>query len=130
MFDDAQGITVRQRGGVGRKKPVKQVNGVGFGLVGDGLGQMGQADQQQEDEGDRGQQRIEGERAGQKRKIVFISGLQRPAEKAGGRPVPPAGTVIVQARGSSKSAGERRRARASASRRSSSSRGEGGELRE
>jgi hypothetical protein len=64
LFDDAQGITVRQRGGVGRKKPVKQVNGVGFGLVGDGLGQMGQADQQQEDKRYCRQQRIEGEGAG------------------------------------------------------------------
>ena len=63
---------------------MKQMNGVGFGLVGDGLGKMGQPDEQQQNKRHRRQQRIEGEGAGEKRDIVFISGLQRPAEKAGG----------------------------------------------
>jgi hypothetical protein len=69
---------------VWRQEPVKQVNGVDFGFVSDCLRQVGQSDQEQEDEGNRGQQRVEGQSAGKKRDVVFISGLQDTAEEAGG----------------------------------------------
>jgi hypothetical protein len=52
---------------------------------------MGQADQQQQNKRDGGEQRVEGQRAGKERDIVFISSLERPADKAGGRMMPPAG---------------------------------------
>jgi hypothetical protein len=45
---------------------------------------VGQSDQQQEDKGNRGQQRVEGQSAGKKWDVVFISGLQDTAEEAGG----------------------------------------------
>jgi hypothetical protein len=45
---------------------------------------MGEADQQQQDEGHCGKQRVKGQRAGEERKIVFISRLERTADKAGG----------------------------------------------
>jgi hypothetical protein len=95
----------------------------------DRLRQVGEADQQQENEGYGSQQRVEGQGAGEKRYVVFISRLQNAAEKAGGRSMPPAGGGASQASGSSRSAGDRRRARASARRLSNSSRGEGLTLR-
>ena len=82
-FDDCERVAVGQCG-VGRKKPVKQVDGVDFRFVGDGLCQMSQADQQQENEGNRRQQRVKSQGAGKKRNIVFISGLQGTADEAGG----------------------------------------------
>jgi transposase-like protein len=45
---------------------------------------MGEADQHQQDERNRGEQRVEGQRAGEKRKVVFVGGLQGAPEKAGG----------------------------------------------
>jgi len=63
---------------------VKQVDGVDFGFMGDRFRQVRQSDQQQEDERNRGQQRVEGQSAGKKRDVVFISGLQGTAEEAGG----------------------------------------------
>jgi hypothetical protein len=104
---------------------MKEMDGVDLGALGDRLSQMGQADQQQKDEGDGCQQRVEGQGAGEERDIVFICCLQRTAEKTGGRMMPPAGPGVAQASGSSRSVGDRRRARASARRRSSSSRGDG-----
>ena len=102
---------------------MKQVNGVDRRSVGERLDQVGQADQHQENEGYGREQRIEGERAGKERNVVFVGCLQRAGEEAGGRTVPPAGSRAAQASGSSRSAGDRRRDRASASRRSSSSLG-------
>jgi hypothetical protein len=69
---------------VWRQEPVKQVYGVHFGFVGDCLCQVGQSDQQQEDKGNRGQQRVESQSAGKKWNVVFISGLQGTTEEAGG----------------------------------------------
>ena len=108
---------------------MEEMDGIDFGALGYRLSQMGQADQQQQNERDGGEQRVEGQRAGEERDIVFISCLERTAEKAGGRMMPPAGAGVAQAGGSSRSVGDRRRARASARRRSSSSRGDGLPLR-
>jgi hypothetical protein len=48
------------------------------------LGQVGQADQHQQDERHRGKQRIEGQRAGQERDVVFVSRLEGAGEETGG----------------------------------------------
>jgi hypothetical protein len=45
---------------------------------------MGQPDQQQHHERDGGQQRVEGERAGEERNVVFVGGLQRATDQPGG----------------------------------------------
>jgi hypothetical protein len=63
---------------------VEQLVGIDFGAVGHGLGKVGQPDQQKQYEGDGSQQRVEGQRTGQKWNVVFIGGLEGPAEKAGG----------------------------------------------
>jgi hypothetical protein len=39
------------------------------------LGQMSQPDEQEQNEWNRRQQRVEGQRAGQKRDVVFVGGL-------------------------------------------------------
>src|SRR5439155_9986925 len=116
---------VAWRGRVRREEPMEESGRLHGGTAGERLSQMGQPDQQQYHEGDGGQQRVEGERAGEKRNVVFVGGLQGAAEEAGGGPMPPAGTDAAQASGSSRSPTARRRARASDNRRSSSSRAEG-----
>ena len=63
---------------------MEQINGVDFWLVGDRLRQVSQADQQQQNEGNRSEQGVKCQRAGKKRDVVFISGLQGTAEEAGG----------------------------------------------
>lgn len=123
-LEHTQGIAVRQRG-VGWEELVKELCGIDLRLVGDCLGEQGKPDEEQEDEGYRRQEPVERQCAGEKRKVVFISGLESAAKETADGPVPPAGPGAAQASGSSRSAGDRRRARASASRRSSSSRGEG-----
>jgi hypothetical protein len=45
---------------------------------------VGQADQHQEDERNRSEQRIKGQGAGEERDIVFVGRLQGAGEKAGG----------------------------------------------
>jgi hypothetical protein len=45
---------------------------------------VGQADQQQQRERDGGEQRVEGERARQEGDVVFVGGLQRASDEAGG----------------------------------------------
>jgi hypothetical protein len=45
---------------------------------------MGQADQQQQDERNRRQQRVKGQSTCEKRDIVFISRLEGAADEAGG----------------------------------------------
>jgi hypothetical protein len=82
-FDDGERVAVGQRG-VRRKEAMEQKDGVDFRLVGDGFRQVGQPDQEQEDEGDRCQQRVKGQGAGKKRDVVFISGLQGTAKEADG----------------------------------------------
>jgi hypothetical protein len=67
-----------------RQEPVEEANGVYRGPVGDRLNQMGQADQDQEYERDRGEQRVEGQGAGQERNVVFVCRLQGTGEKTGG----------------------------------------------
>ena len=47
-------------------------------------GERKAGDQEQEDEGNRREQRVKGQGAGKKRNVVFISGLQGTAEEAGG----------------------------------------------
>jgi hypothetical protein len=69
--------------------------------TGDGLRQVGERDQDEQDERDGGQERVEGQRARQKRDVVFVGGLQGAAEKAGGSAMPPAGPNPFQASGSS-----------------------------
>jgi hypothetical protein len=44
---------------------------------------VGQSDQQEQDEGYRGEERIEGQRAGQEREVVLVGGLERAAKKPG-----------------------------------------------
>jgi hypothetical protein len=63
---------------------VEQVDGVEFRRLSYGLRKVGQSDQQQKNEGNRRQQRVEGQGAGKKRNVVFISGLEGPAQEAGG----------------------------------------------
>jgi hypothetical protein len=63
---------------------MEQVVGVDFRLMGDRLRQVSQSDQQQQNEGDRCQERVERQRAGKKWYVVFISGLQGTADEAGG----------------------------------------------
>jgi hypothetical protein len=62
---------------------------------------VGQADEDQEDERHRREQRVEGERAGQEGDVVLVSGLQGTSKEAGGRAMPPAGPNALQASGSS-----------------------------
>jgi hypothetical protein len=45
---------------------------------------VGEPDQQQQDEGNGGQQRVERQRTGEERNVVFIGGLERAAKEAGG----------------------------------------------
>jgi transposase-like protein len=45
---------------------------------------VGQPDQQQQDEWHRGEQRVEGQGAGQERDVVFVSRLKSAGEEAGG----------------------------------------------
>jgi hypothetical protein len=108
---------------------VEQEDGVDGRTLRHGLRQVGQADQQQQNKGYGGEQRVKGECAGEERYVVFIRRLEGPANETGGRLMPPTGPTAAQASGSSTSPGARRRERASASRRSSSSRGETLELR-
>jgi hypothetical protein len=69
---------------VRRKEAVEQVDGVDFRLVSNCFRKVSQSDQQQQYEGDRCQERVERQRAGKKRYVVFISGLQGTADEAGG----------------------------------------------
>jgi hypothetical protein len=45
---------------------------------------MGEADQHEQDERYRGEQRVEGQRAGQERDVVFISRLEGAGEETSG----------------------------------------------
>jgi len=49
---------------------------------------VGQPDQQQKEERNRGEQRVECERARQKGDVVFVGGLQRAEEKPARRAIP------------------------------------------
>jgi hypothetical protein len=109
---------------MGRQEPMEEQDSVDRWAVGNSLSQVRKPDQHQKYEGHRGQQGVERQRTGQEGNVVFVSRLQRAREKAGGGAIPAAGPQPLQASGSSRSAGDRRRALASASRRSSSSRGE------
>jgi hypothetical protein len=62
---------------------------------------MGQADQHEQDERYGREERVEGERAREKRYVVFVGDLQGAAEEAGGGAVPLARPEPPQARGSS-----------------------------
>jgi hypothetical protein len=62
---------------------------------------VGEADQHEQDERHRRQDRVERQRARQERKVVFVGGLQGAAEEAGRGAVPPAGPDRFQAIGSS-----------------------------
>lgn len=63
---------------------MEQIERVDFRASGYCLSQVGQADQQQQDERDCREQRIERQGTSEKRDVVFVSGLQGAAEKAGG----------------------------------------------
>jgi hypothetical protein len=73
------------------QEPVKEHEGVHLGALGDRLCQVGQADQQEQDEGNRGEQGVERQGAGQKWNVVFVGGLKGATKKAGGGVMPPAG---------------------------------------
>jgi len=62
---------------------------------------MGEPDQDEQDEGNRRQQRIESERAGEEGDVVLVCGLERSAQETGGGAMPPAGPNPLQASGSS-----------------------------
>ena len=109
---------------MGRQEPMEEQHRIYRRTVGNGLSQVRKADQHEENERDRGEQRVERQRAGQEWNVVFVSRLNSPRQETCRRTIPPAGPQPVQARGSSRSADARRRALASARRRSSSSRGE------
>jgi len=102
---------------------MRQVDGA---VARPGLGQLRQADEQEQDERDGGEERVKGERARQEGDVVFVGRLQGAAEETAEGTMPAAESCPVQMTGSSSSAtaAARRRTRASASRRSSSSRAE------
>ena len=63
---------------------MKEKDGVDRWPMGNRLGQVGQADQQQQDKWYRGEQRVERQGAGEERDVVFVSRLQSAGEEAGG----------------------------------------------
>jgi hypothetical protein len=63
---------------------VKEVESVDFGALGDSLRQVGEANQQQQNERDRCQQRIERQGTSKEGDVVFVGRLQGPANEAGG----------------------------------------------
>jgi hypothetical protein len=67
---------------MGRQEGTQQLVNVDPGRGALELGQVGEGDQQQEDEGNRGQQRVEGERAGQERDVVLVGGLEGAADES------------------------------------------------
>jgi hypothetical protein len=69
---------------VGGQEPMEQAEGIGFGPWGNGLCQVGQPNQQQQDERHRRQQRVEGQGTCEERNVVFVGRLQRAANEAGG----------------------------------------------
>jgi hypothetical protein len=69
---------------VGRQKPVEQVESIDLGALGNSLRQVSQADQQQQNERNRCQQRVEGQGTCEERNVVFVGRLQRAANEAGG----------------------------------------------
>jgi hypothetical protein len=63
---------------------MEQEEGIDLGPLSNCLRQVGQADQQQQDEGHRCQQRVEGQGTCEERNVVFVGRLQRAANEAGG----------------------------------------------
>src|SRR4029077_18291146 len=126
-LDDGEGVgtrggvvlgeeAVEERVGIDRPRPEP-------GAGGQGLRQRGQPHQQEKQERYRGEQRIEGERAREEWNVVFVGGLERPQKVAAGGDVPAPARRAAQAGDAPTSTSEpteRRRARASARRRSSS----------
>jgi len=80
---------------------VKNQAEVGGRDAGQMLDQFGQAQQEQQNERNRGEQRVEREAARQEGDVAFISGLQDPAEKPQRREVPADAPRSCQASGSS-----------------------------
>src|SRR5678816_4590265 len=115
------------RAGMGWKKGVEDFARIGT-TAGHGLQHLGQADEQQNDEWHGGEQRIKRDATRQEGNAAFVRCLQHPPHEAEWRAIPVALLASAQAVGSSGSTGEasrRRRARASDSRRSISSRADG-----
>jgi len=69
---------------MGWQEPVKEFERIDFRSVGDGLGQVGEADQQQQDEGDGRQKRIERQAAGKEGNVVFVGRLEGTTDETGG----------------------------------------------
>jgi hypothetical protein len=63
---------------------VEQLERIELRPVGDSLGHVSKADQQEQDEGDGSEQRVEGQGTGEKRNVVFVGRLQRAADEPGG----------------------------------------------
>ena len=105
-----------------RKKALEQNSRIDGPRSGHHLQELAQARKQQEGEGNRREQALEGEGARQKRDVVFVGGLQGPPDEAVNRSIPGPTPSFGQATGSSSSAASARwrRALASVSRRSSS----------
>jgi hypothetical protein len=83
-LDDAKGLTIRRPRGVGRQKTTKEKDDVDRWPMGNRLGQVGQADQHQEDKRHRGEQCVESQGAGEERDVVFVSRLKGAGEKTSG----------------------------------------------
>jgi hypothetical protein len=67
-----------------RQEAVKEQDGIDRRPVGDRLGQVSEADQHQQDERDRGKQRVKRQRTGEERDVVFVSRLEGAGEETGG----------------------------------------------
>jgi len=83
-FHDTKRVTLHRRRGVGRKEAVKEQNRVDRWPMGNCLGQVSKTDQHQQDERHRGEQRVEGQSAGEERDVVFVSRLKSAGEETGG----------------------------------------------
>jgi hypothetical protein len=69
---------------VGRQEAVKEKDGVDRWPMSYRLGQVGEADQHQQDEWHRGEQRVERQGAGKERDVVFVSRLKSTGQETGG----------------------------------------------
>ena len=69
---------------MGRQEALKEQHGVDRWPMGNRLGQVGQADQHQEDKWHRGEQCVKGQGTGEERDVVFVSRLKSAGEETGG----------------------------------------------
>ena len=63
---------------------MEQIKSIDLRTTGDGLSQVGQSDEQQQDERYRCQERVEREGTCEERDVVFVRSLESAADEAGG----------------------------------------------